>query len=366
MLHRNRKRFLRGVAHGSPVPLGKPGPKGGASKAEMQSRVNAFGEDFRGLMDKHLSDILFGQAPDPATRAMVARVVDTTMQALITELGVSKEVFTGLVGAADPRWLRKVYTLDVTTLAIPREQMDPAEGEDFSVMAVLSDPDRGYEAYTIPGVTKIPDRIIVAEPVPVPRPVARYSGTVHRLGCGFTVYVKLDGEDRIVYAGLDKGLLDQGLRLVPGTRVNLTDEPIPGLADYQIIAVVKDATLCPHCGGVDREALAHNYNCPIRVGFFGGDPAWDRAQEHARDGKTFVWHASTGTWMPEVSVPYCPGCGRLDGQHAFECPSRAHGAARAVDTIRSNGVAINIPGDVTATEGRVVMDVERIAEVDFR
>src|SRR5262245_41792901 len=166
MLHRNRKRFKMGVAMGSPVPLGKPRPASGPSKAEFAARVHGFAGDVRDFAAEVVGHISFGLALPPKALARLRQNVDNVMVALISELGVPQDVFEAKTGALSPSWLRSAYTLEDRPIVVPREQMDPAAGKDWSAVAVFVNPDlgephpvpdQGYSALTIPGVQKVPD-----------------------------------------------------------------------------------------------------------------------------------------------------------------------------------------------------------------
>jgi len=60
-----------------------------------------------------------------------------------------------------------------------------------------------------------------------------------------------------------------------------------------------NAGLCT-CG-VRGPALSHRRNCPVKLAFWGGDPHWDRSEDHVRDGTRYRWDQSAGTWRPVFS-----------------------------------------------------------------
>lgn len=53
---------------------------------------------------------------------------------------------------------------------------------------------------------------------------------------------------------------------------------------------------CP--GWHPRPALEHGRDCPVRLAFYGGDPAWPRPGPHVRDGVVYAW-GEPGTWVPD-------------------------------------------------------------------
>lgn len=49
----------------------------------------------------------------------------------------------------------------------------------------------------------------------------------------------------------------------------------------------------------DRPALEHDWNCPLRLAFFGGQPHWDQEELQTQNGVVFYFDRGVGSWRPQ-------------------------------------------------------------------
>ena len=50
----------------------------------------------------------------------------------------------------------------------------------------------------------------------------------------------------------------------------------------------------------DRPALQHDWNCPLRLAFFGGQPDWDQRELQTQNGVVFYFDKDVGSWRPQL------------------------------------------------------------------
>lgn len=50
----------------------------------------------------------------------------------------------------------------------------------------------------------------------------------------------------------------------------------------------------------DRPALEHDWNCPLRLAFFGGQPEWDQKELQTQNGVVFFFDKGAGSWRPQT------------------------------------------------------------------
>lgn len=61
-------------------------------------------------------------------------------------------------------------------------------------------------------------------------------------------------------------------------------------------------TPCQVCEELEdsRPALEHDWNCPLRLAFFGGQPHWDQAELQVQNGVVFYFDRNVGSWRPQL------------------------------------------------------------------
>lgn len=75
--------------------------------------------------------------------------------------------------------------------------------------------------------------------------------------------------------------------------------------------------------GREAPALEHARDCPVRLGFFGGDPSWDQSVAHRTENPPTDWtfDRQMGTWVTAVDPwTWDAGTGRWVPAYPWRSP----------------------------------------------